>query len=40
MTTQELVHLIKQAKRQPIERGTLYDVIKDYSNHEFVAGEL
>jgi aminodeoxyfutalosine synthase len=40
MTTQELVHLIKQAKRQPIERGTLYDVIKDYSNHEFAEGEL
>jgi aminodeoxyfutalosine synthase len=40
MTTEELVRLIKQAKRQPIERGTLYDVIKDYSNHEFVAGEL
>jgi len=40
MTTEELVRLIKQAKRQPIERGTLYDVIKDYSNHEFEVGEL
>ena len=30
MTTEELVTLIKQAKRQPVERGTLYDVIKDY----------
>ena len=40
MTTQQLVQLIKQAKRQPIERGTLYDVIKDYSHHEFVEGEL
>jgi aminodeoxyfutalosine synthase len=40
MTTEQLVALIKQVKRQPIERGTLYDVIKDYSNHEFVAGEL
>jgi aminodeoxyfutalosine synthase len=40
MTTEQLVGLIKQAKRQPIERGTLYDVIKDYSNHEFVEGEL
>jgi aminodeoxyfutalosine synthase len=40
MTTEELVRLIKQVKRQPIERGTLYDVIKDYSNHEFVEGEL
>jgi aminodeoxyfutalosine synthase len=32
MTTEELVTLIKQANRQPIERGTLYNVIKDYSN--------
>ena len=40
MTTEQLVRLIKQAKRHPIERGTLYDVIKDYANHEFVEGEL
>lgn len=40
MTTEQLVSLIKQVYRQPIERGTLYDVIKDYSNHEFVEGEL
>ncbi len=40
MTTEQLVSLIKQVKRQPIERGTLYDVIKDYSNHEFAEGEL
>lgn len=31
MTTAQLVALIKQAGRQPIERGTLYNVIKDYS---------
>ena len=31
MTTQQLVTLIKQAKRIPIERDTLYNVIKDYS---------
>ena len=31
MTTQELVTLIKQAKRTPVERDTLYNVIKDYS---------
>jgi aminodeoxyfutalosine synthase len=31
MTTQQLVTLIKQAKRKPIERDTLYNVIKDYS---------
>lgn len=32
MSTEELVTLIKQAKRQPIERGTLYNVINDFSN--------
>ena len=31
MTTAELVALIKQVKRKPVERGTLYNVIKDYS---------
>ena len=32
MTTEELVSLIKQVKRKPVERGTLYNVIKDYSD--------
>ncbi len=32
MTTAELVTLIKQVKRKPIERDTLYNEIKDYSN--------
>lgn len=31
MTTAELVHLIKQVKREPIERGTLYNEIKNYA---------
>ena len=31
MSTQDLVVLIQQAKRKPVERGTLYNVIKDYS---------
>jgi aminodeoxyfutalosine synthase len=31
MNTAELVTLIKQAKRKPVERDTLYKVIKDYS---------
>ena len=31
MTTGELVALIKQVKRRPVERGTLYNVIKEYS---------
>jgi aminodeoxyfutalosine synthase len=35
MSTEDLVRLIKQARRQPIERGTLYNVIQDYSNYEF-----
>lgn len=30
MTTKELVTLIKQVKREPVERGTLYNVIKNY----------
>lgn len=32
MTTEELVTLIKQAKREPVERDTLYNVVKNYSN--------
>ena len=32
MSTAELVTLIKQVKRQPIERDTLYNEIKDYSS--------
>jgi aminodeoxyfutalosine synthase len=39
MTTAQLVALIKQAKRAPIERGTLYNVIKDYSNVEIAENE-
>lgn len=31
MSTEELVRLIKQVNRQPVERGTLYNEIKDYS---------
>ena len=31
MTTEELVTLIQQVKRQPIERDTLYNEIKDFS---------
>jgi aminodeoxyfutalosine synthase len=30
MTTEELVALIKQVKRQPVERDTLYNVVKEY----------
>jgi len=31
MSTAELVALIKQAGRKPIERDTLYNVLTDYS---------
>ncbi len=32
MSTSELVELIKQVKRQPVERDTIYNEIRDYSN--------
>ncbi|MBN8783982.1 MAG: aminofutalosine synthase MqnE [Sphingobacteriales bacterium SCN 48-20] len=32
MSTAQLVTLIKQARRKPVERGTLYNVIRDYSD--------
>ncbi|MDB5224146.1 MAG: mqnE [Chitinophagaceae bacterium] len=35
MTTEELVTLIKQVKRTPVERDTLYNVVKDYSETDF-----
>jgi aminodeoxyfutalosine synthase len=31
MSTKELVALIKQVKREPVERDTLYNVIKNYN---------
>jgi aminodeoxyfutalosine synthase len=34
MSTHELVQLIRQARRKPVERDTLYSVIKDYSGLE------
>jgi aminodeoxyfutalosine synthase len=35
MSTEELVTLIKQVNRKPIERDTLYNVVKDYSDIKF-----
>ncbi len=35
MTTEELVTLIKQVKRKPVERDTLYNVVNDYSEASF-----
>lgn len=35
MSTEQLVTLIKQVHRKPVERDTLYNVIKDYSDVDF-----
>jgi aminodeoxyfutalosine synthase len=35
MSTKDIVELIKQVNRQPIERDTLYNEIRDYSHFEF-----
>lgn len=35
MSTQQLVELIKQVGRHPIERDTLYNVITDYRDYQF-----
>jgi aminodeoxyfutalosine synthase len=35
MSTKQLVDLIKQVGRHPIERDTLYNVITDYNDYEF-----
>ena len=40
MTTAELVSLIKQAKRKPVERDTLYNEIRDYSTVDIKEIEL
>jgi aminodeoxyfutalosine synthase len=40
MTTADLVRLIKQVKRQPVERGTLYNEIRDYTDVDPAALEL
>ena len=35
MTTEELVNLIKQVNRSPVERDSVYNVVKDYSEATF-----
>ena len=40
MTTEELVALIKQVKRRPVERGTLYNVLKDHSTTDVKDTEI
>lgn len=39
MSTKELVELIKQVGRHPIERDTLYNVITDYKDYQFPEDE-
>lgn len=39
LSTQELVQLIKDAGRHPIERDTLYNTVTDYTNFDFAAVE-
>ncbi len=40
LTTQQLVEMIKQVNRTPIERDTLYNVITDYSSYDFSKEEV
>ena len=40
MSTEELVTLIKQVKRRPVERDTLYNIVKDYSDVNFADKNL
>ncbi|MES2064960.1 MAG: aminofutalosine synthase MqnE [Bacteroidota bacterium] len=39
MSTKELVNLIKNAGRYPIERDTLYNVVTDYNDYQFADEE-
>ena len=32
MTTEQLVKLIKQVNRKPLERDSIYNIVKDYTN--------
>ena len=40
LTTQQLVEMIKQVNRSPIERDTVYNVITDYTNYDFSKEEV
>ena len=40
MSTAQLVTLIKQAKRKPVERDTLYNIIRDYSDMDIAEIEV
>jgi aminodeoxyfutalosine synthase len=36
MTTEEIVMLIKQVKRRPVERDTLYNVVREFGETESI----
>lgn len=40
MNTAELVALIRQARKTPVERDTLYNIVNDYSNEDVIARDL
>lgn len=40
MSTEELVTLIKQVRRRPVERDTLYNIVKDFSDTAFETASL
>ena len=40
LSTQQLVELIKQARRHPIERDTVYNILKDYKDYDFSEEEM
>ena len=40
LSTRELSNLIKSVNRSPIERDTIYNVVKDYSDHIFPEDEI
>ena len=40
LSTEELVNLILQSNRTPVERDTLYNVVKDYSGYDFAEEKI
>lgn len=35
LSTEQLVNMIRRVGRQPIERDTIYNVVKDFTDHQF-----
>jgi aminodeoxyfutalosine synthase len=40
LTTRQLTELIKQVGRRPIERDTVYNVVKDYTDYDWGREEI